>query len=449
MKICLVGTGPWPLEDRAIITGPGIRLRQFLDPLVQGRHDVVAILLEGDRRRGVPIESAMAAEAFPPEEILEPGHLASELDLNFTDVVIGVGSLMPATAAARLADHLEVPCWIDFFGDPLAELHASQLRQGGTPDTAARDHIWKLMREALLRGDAFSTVSAPQRHALMGQLGLLGRYGNHWNVSQRLHEIPCGVPESWTVKKPLPEFPVILSDLGLNERTRYVFFGGSWNVWLDEKTMGLALDAALREDQDLHFVCCGIPTGPAGEQIRTNLFRDLGDHVSMGRVHEIAAQHLDAESSLLAWAGACLSLDRPIPEAELGSRNRLLAMVRWGARPVVSLEAGLETVLVAEGLAAGITEGNWQRAAKEILEGCARTKEQREEDRQAGLEWLRSVEFKRTLESVLQWLAEGAPRWPEIENEGLVDRWARFPADPAKLFEGQPKKKVWSLWPGR
>ena len=444
MKICVIGTGPWPLEEKAVITGPGIRTRQFIEPLRKGKHDVVAILLEGERRHRVPIAEAIAAEAFPPEEILEPARLASEVDLSFVGAVFGVGSLMPATAAARLAAHLSVPCWIDFFGDPIAELHAAQLRQGGTPDFAARDHIWKLMREALLAGDAFSTVSAPQRHALMGQLGLLGRFGNNWSVCQRLHEIPCGVPASWTERVPLPDFPVILRDHGLNERSRYVFFGGSWNVWLDEKTMAQALHSALEEDGELRFVCCGIPTGPAGEQVKQNLLRPLAD-MAPGRVIDIPPQHLDSESSLLAWAGSCLSLDRPIPEAELGSRNRLLAMVRWGARPVISLEAGLETILAAEGLASGIVEGNWQRAAKEILAGCARSRDQREEDRLAGIEWLRTVSFSRTMEPALEWLSRGAPRWDAIEGEGLVDRWARFPADPALLFGEAGKRKGWSF----
>lgn len=449
MKICLIGTGPWPLEEGAVITGPGIRTRQFLEPLHAARHEIVCVLLEPERRHRVPIEGALQAEAFPPEDILDPERLVAELDLSFTDVVMGVGSLMPAAAAARLARHRGVPCWIDFFGDPLAELHAAQLRQGGRPDVAVRDHIWKLTREALLAGDAFSTVSGPQRHALLGQLGLLGRFGSHWPVCQHLHEVPCGVPDSWTDPAPLPEFPLILRDKGFTEKMRYVFFGGSWNVWLDEETMAKALRQAMEEAADLHFVCCGIPTGPAGEQVRANLMRGLGDLVSSGRVVEIAPRHLEEESALLAWAGACLSLDRPIPEAELGSRNRLLAMVRWGARPVVSLEAGLETVLVAEGLAAGIMEGNWQRAGKEILAGCARSRENREEDRRAGMEWLRTVTFSRTLEPVVQWLARGAPEWPPVEVEGLVDRWAHLPPDPGLLFQERKKKSFWAFWPSR
>lgn len=449
MKICLIGTGPWPLEEDAVITGPGIRLRQFLEPLRAAKHEIVAVLLEPERRLRVPIEGVLEGAAFAPEDILDPERLTAELDLSFTDLVMGVGSLMPAAAAARLARHRGIPCWIDLFGDPLAELHAAQLRQGGTPDVAARDHIWKLMRESLLAGDAFSTVSGPQRHALLGQLGLLGRYGNHWNVCQHLQEIPCGVPDSWVEPAPLPEFPVILRDMGLNERSRYVFFGGSWNVWLDEETMARAIRGAMEDDEGLRFICCGIPTGPAGEQVRTNLFRGLGDLMTSGRVVEIAPQHLEEEHCLLAWAGACLSLDRPIPEAELGSRNRLLAMVRWGARPVVSLEAGLEAILAAEGLAAGIMDGNWQRAAKEILAGCSRSRENREEDRRAGIEWLRTVTFSQTMEPVVRWIAGGAPRWPALDIEGLVDRWANLAPDPDLLFRDRKKKSLWGLWPTR
>lgn len=441
MKVVVFGTGPWPLEPGAIVTGPSIRLRQFVEPLLAARHEVVAVLLEERRRTSIPIEGAAQVLAFGPEELADPEVIRQELDLHAAGATFGVGSLLPAVAAARLGAALEVPCWVDLFGDPLAELHAAQLRQGGLPDALARDHIWKLMREVLLGGDAFSTVSAPQRHALLGQLGLLGRYGTDWQVCRRLHEIPCGVPESWLVESAPPPFPAILREVGLSEATRFVLFMGSWNVWLDEGTMARALAAALRSDPELRFVSCGIPTGPAGEQIRQALLADLRDF--RDRVIELPPQHLDQESALLSWAGACLSLDRAIPEAELGSRNRLLAMVRWGARPVVSLEAGLETELAAEGLASGIVGNNWERAAKEVLLACARSREERLSDRRHGLEYLRSLVFAATLQPAVEWLADQAPRWPALPVSGMVDRWAAFPADPAKLFEQEPKKRSW------
>ncbi len=443
MKICVIGTGPWPREEGAIVTGPSIRLRQFVEPLIQARHEVVVVMLEERRREAIPLPGIKDAAAFSPEEILRPDVLQETVDLSFTDAVFGVGSLMPAAAATRLSYVRQVPCWVDFFGDPMAELHASQLRQGGAPDTTARDHVWKLTREALLHADAFSTVSGPQRHALLGQLGLLGRYGNHWHVCRRVHEIPCAVPESWSEPAERPPFPALLRDRGLGENSRYVYFGGSWNVWLDESSMAAALEKALGDDPELYFVSCGIPTGPAGQQIHQSLMKPLERFRDRGRVIDLPPQSGEVEEAFLAYAGACLSLDRPIPEAELGSRNRLLAMVRWGARPVVSLEAGVETMLVAAGLAAGIDGSNASRAAKEILIACNRSAKNREEDRQAGLEWLRTVTFERTMEPAARWLEEGAPRWPSTISDGLLDRWAGFPADPEKLFGEKEKKKGW------
>lgn len=444
MRIVVIGSGPWPLEEGAVVTGPAIRLRQFVEPLRRAKHDVSVVMLEERARRGVPVEGTVAAVALAPEQILDPAVVREAAGLEFTDAVFGVGSLMPAAAAVRLARHLEKPCWVDFFGDPMAELHASQLRQGGSPDATMRDHIWKFMRECLLAGDAFSTVSAPQRHAMLGQLGFLGRYGADWQVCRRLHEIPCAVPSAWTQPVERPPFPEALRSAGMTESSRYVYFGGSWNVWLDEVTMGSALAEAMAQDANLYFVCSGIPTGAAGEAIHQSLMKPLAPYRQTGRVIDLAPGTPGApEAALLAHAGACLSLDRPIPEAELGSRNRLLAMVRWGARPVVSLEAGVETLLVAEGLAAGIDGPNPGRAAKEIVAACGRSAEKREEDRQAGLEWLRTVTFERTLEPAVDWLKAGAPRWPAVGTDGLLDRWANLPADPEKLFGQTERRRGW------
>ena len=444
MRVCVVGMGPWPLERDAIVTGPSIRLRQFIEPLLTARHEVVAILLEEKARQDIPIEGTLFARSHTPETILDPDGVAKGIDLSHVGAVFGVGSLMPAVAALRIAKKIGSPCWVDFFGDPMAELHAGQLRQGGTVDLSARDHVWKFFRESLMGGDAFSTVSAAQRHALMGQLGLLGRFANDWNVSQRLHEIPCGVPASWTNADPIPPFPEILRGKGLDETSRYIYFGGSWNVWLDEVTMAKALAIALRDDEELKFVCCGIPTGRAGEEIRQHLLKAVGSFGN--RVIDLPPQQAPSESALLAHAGGCLSLDRPIPEAELGSRNRLLAMVRWGARPVVSLEAGLESLLVAEGLAAGIGGANEQRAALEIIAACRRPAAQREEDRQAGLRWLRSMTFGETIKPALGWISAGAPPWESPSAApGLIDGWGVIAAEPETLLPSPSpaKRKKW------
>ena len=63
MRVCVVGMGPWPLERDAIVTGPSIRLRQFIEPLLTARHEVVAILLEEKARQDIPIEGTLFARS--------------------------------------------------------------------------------------------------------------------------------------------------------------------------------------------------------------------------------------------------------------------------------------------------------------------------------------------------------------------------------------------------
>lgn len=441
MRLCVLGVGPWPTEPGAVVTSPAIRTRLFVEALKASKYEVSVILLEDAVRTSVPIPGVQAAIAVTPEEILEPAKLRGMMDLSFLRAVFGVGSLMPATAATRLATDLDVSCWVDLNGDPIAELHAMQLRQGGKPDGVARDHVWKLTREALMRGDIFSAVSGPQRHALLGQLGLLGRYGVDWEVSRRVIDLPVGVPPSWTEATPRPDFPELLRERGMNEDTRYLFFGGSWNVWIDEVGMGRALARAMEQDHELHIVFAGIPTGPAGDHVRQSILKAIAEYQK--RVIELPANAAVSEQELLAWAASALKLDRDIPESETGTRNRLLPMVRWGVHPVTTMLAELETLLVAQGLASGVEVGDHERAAKELLIAVQRSHEEREQATRRGREWLRTVTFRALGEPMYAWLAKGAPRWPESPCDGLLDRWAAFPAEPELLFPPAKRKRSW------
>jgi hypothetical protein len=316
-----------------------------------------------------------------------------------------------------------------------------QLRQGGQPDSVARDHIWKLTREALLRGDAFSTVSGPQRHSLLGQLGLLGRFGVDWTVSRRVVDLPVGVPTGWTEDVPRPAFPHLLRERGLTESDRFLFFGGSWNVWIDEIAMGRALARTMEQDPDLYMVFAGIPTGPSGDHVRQAILKAISSH--QRRVIELPANAAVSEHELLAWASSALKMDRDIPESETGTRNRLLPMVRWGVHPVTTMLAELETLLVAQGLASGVEVSDWERAAKELLVAVGRSRDEREQSARRGREWLRTVTFEVLGRPLHEWLAAGAPRWPEMPCDGMVDRWAHFPAEPEKLYPQSKRKRSW------
>lgn len=443
MDVVLVGCGPWPLEPGAVPIGPAIRLRQFFEPLRGAGHRVAVVLLEGDARGNVPIPGAAIAFALGAADFGDPFVIEKGLGGFRPRAVFGVGSIMPAAVAARLAEHFDCACWVDHFGDPMAELHAAQSRADSV-DIGARDHHWRLFLESLARGDAFSAVSGSQRHALMGQLGLLGRYVADADVCRRLHVIPCGVPEDWLDPVEPPPFPQELADRGIAPGTPFVYFGGSWNVWLDEVAMARALSIVLDREPAVRVVCAGIAVGASGQQVRARFLAELG-HAD--RVVELPPLPVDVELAVLAHARACLMLNRCIPEAELGSRNRLLAMARAGTLVVVSGDTEIERQL--PGIVVD-TGGKVPHAAMALLDAVNGRRSVNAATDGARCSYVANVAFAATMHRALAWLEAGAPRWPAPPTPGLVDAWARMkPEQVAAAGDGamQAKPRKWSLFP--
>ncbi|MDK2973453.1 MAG: hypothetical protein PWP23_3208 [Candidatus Sumerlaeota bacterium] len=426
-SILVFGIGPYPTEAGAAVSGPTIRLRQFVEPLAAAGHDVSIVMLESRVRDAVEINGVKRAASLTPREILEPWKALKAVATPPVDAVFGVGSMMPVAAAARMAVHLDKPCWIDYFGDPLAEFHAGISRPGVKSDLVLRDHIWRFVREGLTAGDRFSAVSMRQRDALLGQLILLGKGTSGATPHARAITIPCGVPESWTRPTSDPVFPSALSELGLGPDSTYLYVGGSWTPWLDETRMGELLGHLLATEPGLELVVRGGPAHDLAGHIRQNFFAALGAKAPAGAVHEIDPREDVAEADLLAYASGTLLLDRDLPESHLGSRNRLLAFLRWGLSPVISTHSELASELVAAGLATAAMAGDPVRAVLPIRQVLHRTSGERRELRRRGLAYLRGVTFEETLKPVLEWV-ENPGRWPQAgdgEKDTLIAKWRR------------------------
>ncbi|MBX3729589.1 MAG: hypothetical protein KF858_10430 [Candidatus Sumerlaeia bacterium] len=423
-SVLVLGVGPFPTESGAAVSGPTIRLRQFVEPLAAAGHSVTVVMLEGRVREQVELAGVARAVALTPREILEPWTVLKAAGSPVVDAVFGVGSMMPVAAAARLATHLDKPCWIDFFGDPLAEFHAGVSRPGVKMDWVLRDHIWRFVREGLNAGDAFSVVSERQRMALLGQLLLLGRGTQDAKPQAHVATMPCGVPAGWLERAAMPPFPRPLADLGLGPDTRFLVVGGSWTPWLDEVRMGRVLGHMLASEPSLELVVMGGKAEGLGARIRQEFFNALAHEAPAGSVHELGPDDGVAESAVLPYAAATVLLDRDIPESALGSRNRLLGPLRWGLTPVVSCHSELACDLVARGLAMEIGEGNGRRAIGPLRQALLRTEGERRELRRRGLEYLATVSFEATAQSVLAWL-DDARRWiaPAGETGHLIPKW--------------------------
>ncbi|MEQ8819700.1 MAG: glycosyltransferase [Sumerlaeia bacterium] len=436
--LLLLGLGPYPTEPGAGVSGPGIRVRQFAEPLRAAGFEVVVGLCEARAEKAFRLPGGMRAFRATPDVFESPGRLAKGLGplAGRVDAVLGVGSLMPAAAAAMLGEALRRPAWSDLFGDPLAELHGEETAPNSpaSENHPRRDQVWKLMRETLLRADAFSTVSERQRDALLGQLLLLGRWGGAADPGPeaRIHCVPCAVPASWAeAKQPDPDFPEALAERGLAPETPFVFVGGSWTPWLAAREMGAALRRLLEDEPEAWVVIRGGPArGIAGPVCRT--FNEaLGES---DRVVALAPGDAD-EAALLAHARAALLLDRPIAESRLGSRNRLLAFARWGLPTVASVRAEVAADLAAEGLVLAADPSDGELTVAALREAVGFSVQKRRALQRKGRAYLERVTYEATLAPVLDWLRV-RDRWqPPVERASQQIAWATLPAGDRALLD--------------
>lgn len=430
-RLLVLGVGPYPLEAKAPISGPTIRLRQFVEPLVEEGHEVHVALLESAPRRHVELPDVARAAAYTPEQLCRPAEVLRGLGREEYDAVLGVGSMMPVAAGTRVARAVGCPAWVDLFGDPLAEWHADVCRPGPA-DYVARDQIWKFLRESLLGGDLFSTVSERQRDAVLGQLTVLGRISAGGALHRRVETIPVGVPREWAIEPVAPSFPMVLRERGMVPGQPFIFVGGSWTPWLKEGAMARSLRRLLDHHQTVRIVVRGgVEQGPA-KAISQRFFETLGEE------HAERIIRLDPgqghESAILAHAASALLLDRDIPESYLGSRNRLLSWVRWGIRPVVSPRCMLAQELITEGLVAGVDPDEPEEVVYELLESMHTSVLDRNRLARQGRSWLGGCVYYETLRPVLEWV-QSPDRFPEASGDGLLPRWANFPAEPEMLFQ--------------
>lgn len=433
-SLVILGLGPHPDEAGAPVSGPTIRLRQFVQPLVASGADVRVVMLE-ERARDAPVIPGVERVAvLDPEVIQRPAAVRRALKVRRVDAVLGVGSLMPAVAGVRLAGLLDVPCWVDFFGDPLAEWHAECSWQAGSaPDRVRKDQVWKFVRECLLGGDAYSVVSVPQAHALLGQLLLAGRIDGAEDLHKRISPIPVAAPETWGEPlEPGAAYPRALAGRGLPEGVPFVLVAGSWTTWMAAGEMGSVLARVLRLRADVHAVVRGgTLDGPHGPVARA-FFDALGPEGFPGRVHDLSRDAC-AEQELAAHAAAVLLLDRDVPEAVLGARNRLLALTRGGARAVATPLSQTARELEALDLARLVPVGDLEQAARVLAEEINASNSQRAARRETSAALLRRQSYAHTLRPVFDW-CDAPARWPRRPVQGLVDAWAGFPAEPRRLF---------------
>ena len=332
-RIMVIGAGPLLQDDTRFFSGQCLRTLQFVEPLRQAGHGVelftVPIFVEPEERDRPPLTADcygdFAYSRFhTSDETPLLALLQDAVDRIGPDAIVGVNPY-PAHLAGSL--RTAAPIWCDMNGYAPIE---GQTRARLVGDDACLGHFLRHEKTALRRGDRFSTVSARQKYALLGELALMGRLNrftfdyNFATVTPNAaapHYLDLGARRPHPSPDPDAPFRVL--------------WAGGYNTWTDVDALFAGLAAAMDRDRRIQY----ISTGGA---VRGH------DDVTYGRFCDrVARSPLARRFDLRGWVEGrqvdellrtCdlgINLDAHNYETLFGARNRLTTMLA-SALPVLT-----------------------------------------------------------------------------------------------------------------
>ncbi|MDI6783265.1 MAG: glycosyltransferase [bacterium] len=374
MKIFAVGAGPLPFESSATLYGLGYRTWHIVKPLLDDGHTVrlVAVRIPTASESGLTLpimqEIRPLLEASRGEirnfEYYSINEMQPFLDVDpvrklYTefnpDCFIGINGL-PASVAAKLDS--SVPFWADLNGWLMAEAQSKAARNGSDTPLA---EFW-LQEEAVLhRADIFSTVSIPQKFALLGELAALGRL----NAATTGYEFVYHIPNSIEAKEYEHQKTVFRTELGAEAFV--VLWSGGYNTWTDIDILFAGLTSAFERNDRIRFVSTGGTL--RGHDEKTYLrFQEL-----------IAESKFKDRFSLRGWipneevlnyyfeSDLGLNIDIQNYETLFGARNRLLHMCKIGLPVLTTLGTEISYIIAENQLGLTFEIGNQAQFADRIL----------------------------------------------------------------------------------
>jgi glycosyltransferase involved in cell wall biosynthesis len=316
------------------------------------------------------------------------------------DAIIGCGTIMPSTAAARLSDL--APAWIDLFGDAIAELQSKAEMYPDGPNDEELHHVWRMVQRCLRAGDRFSTLSTAQMHATIGALGLLGRISGKTAGAPMVHSIPCAIMPRESSGESAPP---VFRGVKCPQDAFLVVWSGSYNTWIDPDLLFDGLCGAMAQSSRLHFVSTGGGSPGYNEDIYAK-FKTRAESCALSdRFHFLGWIPRDEAERIQRECDVGLNIDRWCYEGVLGSRNRIINFLDIGVPVVTTILSELSRDLEAAGGVIGIPLGNPARFA-ETFAALSESPEKLRESASKGWAFVReNYSIEKTTLPLLEWAA--------------------------------------------
>lgn len=357
MRIFILGHAPLPSEKNIENqTAYGLRTWQFLSLLSQQKYQdaKVVLLAEDPKMHG----KEMALKVFDQKISCLYLHkdkrgflrtLKKAFSSFKPDACIGVNNL----ASFYLAKlNPKIPFWADLNGWVMAE---AQSQAFVDKDNAYLQVLWNREKLIAKKADRFSTVSTPQKHALLGELATIGRL--NWQT------------EGWNFVDVVPNANQLgtektkssfISNVPKNAFT--ILFSGSYNTWLDWEMLFKGVEDAMKKDHQIYFVS----TGGKGE-----IFEKFHKKTQQSKLKDkfIFLGWLEKKDLISCYkqVSVAINVDRDNTETKFGARNRINEWLEYEVPVISTIGTEITKELAAHNLIFGVKMGESRELTQQIL----------------------------------------------------------------------------------
>lgn len=375
-RILVLGIGPLLEGNVRNFSAHALRTWHLVSPLIEAGHEVrlITFPIKSDdpaeqSESGIEKKNfaGFSYEAFLNHDERHNLRALNEVCAQFhPDALLGINSY-PCYLLAK-ADST-APMWADFNGWLLVE---AQVKSAVHGNNFHLGRYWEMEEAPLRRADKFSAVSMRQYYALLGELGSVGRLNRHTFNYPFAHFIPNAYNPFFIAPDAAKQERQYRGNI-FPDNAFAVLWSGGYNSWTNVDILFQAVERAMREAPELHYVSTGGAIH-GHDDLTYEKFCGLVDSSPLkDRFHLLGWVPAEELPSIYSACNLGLCVDADNYETMFGARNRTINMMAAGLPVLTTLGAEISEELVeadcaigcrvadVDDLARALIAANWRR----------------------------------------------------------------------------------------
>lgn len=299
-----------------------------------------------------------------------------------------------------------------------AALYRSQSDRG-LPTTVA------FMHQVLQAGDVFSGCGEPQRHAMVGQLAMVGRLNRHTFGYEFVRDILPGAPPPMNghLERTDDNNRATLHRYGITDEDFVVLWCGGYNAWTDVSTLFTGLELAMAKEPRVHYLSVGANSYHAADNVYDQLLNMISQSSYRERFHMLGWRPWGEIAGFYAASDVGLNIDAYHYETVYGTRTRLVEMMAAELPVITTL--GSELSYRLQELGAGLTFeiGDAHRLKQHILDVADDPYLRRKITKRASSCARDAFSFANTTAPLREWVRAPRRAPDRVKVESRLQRW--------------------------